>query len=195
MVKKIVVIGLLLFSLTGCGQSGIAAQIGKTKITQSQVQNSIDEILSERSKIDTAGLNLLTGEELNRNVLRFNLVSEVFLQVGKEQGFNVNQGQIDEMKSNLISQIDGEANLANALINANLAPSDFEKYAQTLVISDALTKAVAKSQVGDPKEIVQQLIQDYITNAGIKINPRYGTWDYQAGDLKSFDPAGSALTK
>ena len=195
MVKKIVLIGLLLLGLTGCGQSGIVAQIGNTKITQNQVQSSIDEILLERSKVDTTGLNLLTGEELNRNVLRFNLVSEVFLQVGKEQGFKVNNGQIDEMKSNLISQIDGEQNLPNALINANLAPSDFEKYARTLVISDALTRAIAESQVGDPKEIVQQLIQDYITNAGIKINPRYGTWDYQSGDLKSFDPAGSALAK
>lgn len=193
--KKILAIGFLLIALTGCGQSGIAATIGKTQITQTEIQKSINEILAERAKLDTNGLQLLSGEELNRNVLRFNLIFEVFLQIGKTQGFNVTKGQIDSMKIDLISQIGGNENLPSALVNANIAPRDFDKYIRTLIISDALSQAVAKSKIGDPGTVVQQLVEDHIKGVGLEINPRFGTWDYQSGDLTSFDPAGSALVK
>ena len=52
-----------------------------------------------------------------------------------------------------------------------------------------------KSKIGDPGTVVQQLVEDHIKGVGLEINPRFGTWDYQSGDLTSFDPAGSALVK
>lgn len=190
-----IVIALSTVGLTGCGQSGIAAQIGKTTISQNEVQKSIDEILAERSKMDTNGMNLITGEELNRNVLRFELISEIFQQIGREQGFKVSKGQIDSMRADLVAQVGGELGLPAALVNAYIAPRDFDKYIQTVIISNALTEAITKSKIGEPGSVIQQLVQEHMQSVGIKINPRYGAWDYQAGDLQQFDPAGSALAK
>ena len=190
-----IVLTLSAILLTGCGQSGVAAQVGKTTISQKEVQTSIDEILAERSKIDTSNMNLITGEELNRNVLRFKLISEVFQQIGESQGFKVTKGQVDSMRSDLISQVGGESGLPTALVNAYIAPRDFDRYIQTVIISNALNDAITKSKIGDPGTVIQQLIQEHMQTAGIKINPRYGVWDYQTGDVQQFDSAGSALLK
>lgn len=193
--KKALVIILVLIGLTGCGQSGIAAQFGKTKITQTEVQKSIDEILLERTKFDTSTMQLITGEELNRNVLRFDLISEVFLQIANNQGLKITKGQIDSTRADLIAQVGGEASLPAALVNANIAPRDFDKYIRTVIISNSLSDAITQTKIGDPGTVIQQLIQDQIQSSGLKVNPRYGKWDFQAGDLTSFNPAGSALVK
>lgn len=193
--KKALAIVLVLIGLTGCGQSGIAAQIGKTKITQTEVQKSIDEILLERTKFDTSTMQLISGEELNRNVLRFDLISEVFLQIANNQGLKITKGQIDSTRADLIAQVGGEASLPAALVNANIAPRDFDKYIRTVIISNSLSDAITQTKIGDPGTVIQQLIQDQIQSSGLKVNPRYGKWDFQAGDLTSFNPAGSALVK
>ena len=193
--KKALAIVLVLIGLTGCGQSGIAAQFGKTKITQTEVQKSIDEILLERTKFDTSTMQLITGEELNRNVLRFDLISEVFLQIANNQGLKITKGQIDSTRADLIAQVGGEASLPAALVNANIAPRDFDKYIRTVIISNSLSDAITQTKIGDPGTVIQQLIQDQIQSSGLKVNPRYGKWDFQAGDLTSFNPAGSALVK
>mgnify|MGYP006280935221 CR=1 FL=1 len=193
--KKALAIVLVLIGLTGCGQSGIAAQFGKTKITQTEVQKSIDEILLERTKFDTSTMQLITGEELNRNVLRFELISEVFLQIANNQGLKITKGQIDSTRADLIAQVGGEASLPAALVNANIAPRDFDKYIRTVLISNSLSDAITQTKIGDPGTVIQQLIQDQIQSSGLKVNPRYGKWDFQAGDLTSFNPAGSALVK
>ncbi|MEN9698748.1 MAG: hypothetical protein RL448_703 [Actinomycetota bacterium] len=193
--KKALAIVLVLIGLTGCGQSGIAAQFGKTKITQTEVQKSIDEILLERTKFDTSTMQLISGEELNRNVLRFDLISEVFLQIANNQGLKITKGQIDSTRADLIAQVGGEASLPAALVNANIAPRDFDKYIRTVIISNSLSDAITQTNIGDPGTVIQQLIQDQIQSSGLKVNPRYGKWDFQAGDLTSFNPAGSALVK
>ena len=193
--KKALAIVLVLIGLTGCGQSGIAAQFGKTKITQTEVQKSIDEILLERTKFDTSTMQLISGEELNRNVLRFDLISEVFLQIANNQGLKITKGQIDSTRADLIAQVGGEASLPAALVNANIAPRDFDKYIRTVIISNSLSDAITQTKIGDPGTVIQQLIQDQIQSSGLKVNPRYGKWDFQAGDLTSFNPAGSALVK
>ena len=78
-VKKIVAVlgaGLLLF-VTGCSSSSsnAAATIGKTVIPISTLQGTVSEIIKERSKVDTEGLTLATGEELNVNSIRFHIIS------------------------------------------------------------------------------------------------------------------------
>ena len=160
--KKALAIVLVLIGLTGCGQSGIAAQFGKTKITQTEVQKSIDEILLERTKFDTSTMQLISGEELNRNVLRFDLISEVFLQIANNQGLKITKGQIDSTRADLIAQVGGEASLPAALVNANIAPRDFDKYIRTVIISNSLSDAITQTKIGDPGTVIQQLIQDQI---------------------------------
>ena len=52
--------------LTGCSQSNEAAIVGDFKITQTELQSSIDSVVAERTEVDTSQMQLETGEELNR---------------------------------------------------------------------------------------------------------------------------------
>jgi D-alanyl-D-alanine carboxypeptidase len=196
-VKKLFSVALISSTLllTGCGQANNAAQFGKKNISQADIQTSINQIMDERSKIDTTNMNLVTGADLNQNVLRLYLVSDVLKSIAKEQGFEVTKGQIDDMRSKLIAGIGGNENLKVALVSANIASRDFNRYIRTLIIQQALQDAIVKSNAGDPGTVIHQLVTEKLRKLGVKINPRYGNWDFQNGDLVSFDPAGSALVK
>ena len=84
-VKKIVAVlgaGLLLF-VTGCSSSNSAATVGKTEIPISTLQGTVSEIVKERSKVETTGLTLATGEELNINAVRFHIISVLFDEIAE----------------------------------------------------------------------------------------------------------------
>ena len=51
--------------LTGCSQTNEAANIGGYKISQTELQSSIDAVMAERTKVDSSQMQLETGEELN----------------------------------------------------------------------------------------------------------------------------------
>ena len=64
--------------LTGCSQSNEAATVGDFKITQTELQSSIDAVMAERAKVDTSQMQLETGDELNRGQLRFKILMHTF---------------------------------------------------------------------------------------------------------------------
>ena len=64
--KKILV-ALTLVSglfLTGCSQSNEAATVGDFKITQTELQGSIDAVIAERATVDTTQMQLLTRSRI-----------------------------------------------------------------------------------------------------------------------------------
>ena len=63
-IKKISAGLVIVFLLSACGSTGSGVSIGKTEVTSSQIQKYVDEILSERAKIDTTQMNLDSGASL-----------------------------------------------------------------------------------------------------------------------------------
>lgn len=190
---SILVFGSLFF-LTAC-DAGVAAQIGDTKISQSTVQNKVAEILSERRNFDTSQMQLTYGEELNRSELRFLVISTIFGKLAAESNIKVTKAMKDARKAELLNQIGGSQQLSQALVGAQLAPSDFDLYVESVLISEQLTEKAKAAGVAeeDLGTVVQGLVRNLTNKIGIKINPQYGTWDSQAADLAAFDAAGSAV--
>ena len=192
-ISALLVIGSLAF-LTGC-DSGVAAQFGDTKISQSTIQSRISEILSERRKYDTSQMQLSSGEALNRSELRFHLISAVFEKLASENGIAITQAMKDSRRTEIYSQVGGIEKLPQALISAQLAPSDFDLYLQSELISNSLIAKLKASGVADAdtglalQKLVAGITQKYV----VKINPQYGTWDPNNADLVSYDPAGTAV--
>ena len=117
-VKKLVAVlsaGLLLV-LTGCSSTNSAATIGKTEIPLSTVQGSISEILKERAKIDTQGMNLSTGAELNTNAIRFHVISVIFDDIATKISLKLKDSEIAARRADIILQIGGEDRLASSLV-------------------------------------------------------------------------------
>lgn len=192
-ISALVVVSSLML-LSAC-DSGVAAQIGDTKISQNTVQSRITEILTERTKYDTSQMQVNVGEELNRSELRFLLISAIFEKLAEKNNIKISQAMKDSRKAEIYNQVGGPDQLPQALVGAQMAPSDFDLYIQSLLISEALTKKAIAAGVSEENTgaAIQTLVKSLTQELGIKINPQYGAWDPNNADLVTFDSAGTAV--
>ena len=181
--------------LTGCSQTNEAATIGGFKISQTELQSSIDAVMAERSKVDSSQMQLETGEELNRGQLRFKILMHTFDEIAKELKIEVTSSQVGAKKASIIQSIGGEAELPKNLVNAAIALQDFDTYVRAIVISDQIAAALAQSGVAeaDVSAKVGDLLNAKAKTLGVKINPRYGVWDNEAGDVVAANVTGDAV--
>ena len=181
--------------LTGCSQNNEAATIGDFKISQTELQSSIDAVMAERTKVDSSQMQLESGEELNRGQLRFKILMHTFDEIAKELMIEVTSSQIETMRATLINSLGGESELPKNLVNAAIALQDFDAYVRARVISEQV--ATALSQAGVADEEVSAKIGDLLNakakTLGVKINPRYGVWDNEVGDVVAADVTGDAV--
>lgn len=196
MKKILAFLGVIsVLALSGCGKVDSAATIGDITISQASAQSIIDEILSERTKIDTAGMQIQTGNALNRAQLRFTIVTTLFDEIAKELKLEISSTEIEQAKSDLIAQSGGQEALAKNLVAAEIAPSNFDNYVRAIVTSNKLQDALLASGVteADVSGRITQLINAKAAELTVKVNPRYGTWDQDTGDIVATDSAGSAV--
>jgi len=185
-VKKIVAVlgaGLLLF-VTGCSSTNSAVTIGKTVIPISTVQGTVGEIVKERSKVETTGLTLAVDEELNVNAVRFHIISVLFDELAARINIKITGAEIAARRADIIKQIGGEDRLAFSLVGAQIAPSDFERYIRTVLLAEKLGEAlIANGDTSTDGSGIQNLIIGMAKELKVEINPRYGVWDYESGNI------------
>ena len=181
--------------LTGCGKADTAATIGDLTSSQVQAQKTVDELLAERAKVDTAQMNLQSGAILNRGQLRFMIITSIFDELAKELKIEVSTAEIEKTRTGIYDQIGGESEIAKNLVAAQIAPSNFERYIRATVISNKLDGALQLSGVAaaDVQTKISELVQKKGKQMKISVNPRYGVWDDSKGDLVASDSAGSAV--
>jgi len=196
-VKKILAVltiasGLL---LTGCSQSNEAASVGGFKITQTELQGSIDAVMAERTKVDITQMKLESGDALNRGQLRFKILMHTFDEIAKELKIDVTASQIEAKKAAITESVGGATELPKNLVNAAIAQQDFDTYVRAIVISEQITSALTASGVADADVAgkLGQLLSAKAKQLGVKINPRYGVWDETAGDVVAANVTGDAV--
>ena len=197
MKKILALIGALsLVGLTACGSVNSAATLGDITITQEQLQTSVDQLLAERAAVDTSQMQLESGAILNRSQLRFQVITTIFDEIAKELKINLTDSEITASRVNLIAQSGGEAVLANNLVAAQIATSNFDRYIRANLISNKLNEALLATGVAEAElnARISQLINAKAKQLEISINPRYGTWDAEVGDIVEIDSAGDAVT-
>lgn len=181
--------------LTGCSQTNEAATIGEFKITQSELQSSIDAVISERSKVDTSQMQLETGDALNRGQLRFKILMYTFDEIAKELDLEITTSEVVNRKQQITQSLGGDAELPKNLVNAAIAPQDFDTYIRAVLISERISSALASSGVAEADVANQlgRLLNAKAKELGVKVNPRYGFWDTEAGDVVAADVTGGAV--
>ena len=196
MKKILALVGVIsVLALSGCGKVDNAATIGDISISQASAQATVDEVLAERAKLDTSGMQLQTGSALNRSQLRFTIVTTLFDEIAKELTLEISSTEIEKAKSDLIAQSGGQEALAKNLVAAQIAPSNFDRYVRAIITSNKIQEALAASGVdkADLSSRITQLVNAKAAELKIKVNPRYGTWDQDTGDIVATDSAGSAV--
>ena len=185
-----------LATLTACGQANSAATLGDITISQTQFQETIDTLLAERKGIDVTQMQLQSGGELNRSQLRLMVITTIFDEIAKELKLEVTKTEITTTQERLISQSGGEEALATNLVAAQIASTNFDRYVRAIIISDKLTAALQSSGVSE-EEVgtrISELVTAKAKEMKITINPRYGAWDYESGDIVATDSASGAVT-
>lgn len=194
--KTLALIGIIsLLSLTACGKVDSAATLGDITISQTSAQKVIDEVLAERTKVDTSQMQLQTGAELNRAQLRFTVITTLFDEIAKELKLTISSTELEKSKADLIAQSGGEAALPQNLVSAQIAPSNFDRYIRARLTAEKVQQALVASGVAeaDVNNRITQLISAKAAQLKITINPRYGKWDQAAGDIVASDSAGAAV--
>ena len=196
MKKFVALLGAIsLLGLTACGRMDSAATIGDVTVTQAQAQAVVNQILDERTKVDTTGMQLSTGEDLNRGELRFTIITILFEKIAKELKLEITPTEVEQRKAELISQVGGETELLRNLVGANIASSNFEKYVRAILTSEKISQALQASGVAEDEVSARigQLVTAKAKQLKVTVNPRYGMWDLEQGDIVAKDSAGSAV--
>jgi len=188
-VKKIVAVlgaGLLIL-VTGCSSSNSAATVGKTEIPLKTLQGTVSEIIEERNKVETTGLTLATGAELNVNAVRFHVISVLFDDIAERIKVKITDAEIAARRADIVLQVGGEDRIAFSLVGAQIAPRDFERYIRTVLLAEKLGEALkANGDTSTDGSGIQKLIVGMGKEEKVIINPRYGVWNYETGNV---DPA------
>lgn len=181
--------------LNGCSQVGAAATIGETKITQEVVQGSIDAILAERGKIDISQMELQTGADLNLSQLRFQVLTVLIREVGKDFKVEASKAEIDTRREGILEQVGGEAGLPKALVGAGIAPANLDLYLEAVIISGKISDAIVATGVTQEAlgAEISRIVAAKAAKLKVEINPRYGKWDPINADVLPVDSAGDAV--
>jgi SOS response regulatory protein OraA/RecX len=188
--------GVLLL-LTACTPINSAATIGSKSISVDQIQKSVDEVLKERTKVSTQGMNLETGDALNRSQLSFFVISELLSRLAQEGHISVTDQEVSDEIKLVTNQVGGPANLPAALVNAGIAPSNLNRYFRTYLLSARISNALLSQGISKDNvtAAVQKLVADEAQKLKVSINPRYGTWSATKAAIDIAPLAHGAVTK
>ena len=174
--------------------SGVS--IGETEIKSSEIQKSVDEILTARKMVDTSQMQLVEGPELLRNQAQFIIIKRILDEVAKDKNLSVTSADVASRRADAISRLGGESGLPEALVSANLAASSLDAYLRVLIISDRLISELASSGLSEEEATSQltKLVTDKALKLGVKVNTKYGKWNPNTATIEAADTTGGAVT-
>ena len=182
--------------LTGCSQSNEAATVGDFKITQTELQSSIDAVIAERSKVDTSQMQLEVGEALTRSQLSYMISNAIIEDVAKDEKIEISASEIEAYKIEIFTNIGGEANLPNVLVSASIPSTSLNDVLRRDLVLRKLTEQ--QSSAGFDETTINTFIQKLVTDKAkalkVTVNPRYGKWDVSTLTVVATEAAGDAVT-
>ena len=194
--KKISAGLLTLIILTACGQMGSGVAIGETEISSAQIQKYVDEILSERAKVDTSQMNLESGAQLSRTQAQFQIITNILDQVITDKKISITPADVAARRAEIVLQQGGEDQMPQALVSASLAPSNLDKYIKIIMISEKLNEFII-AEGATPEsagDVLTKLVTDTAKKLGVSVNERYGKWNPETASIEEADNTDGAVT-
>jgi hypothetical protein len=194
--KKISAGLLTLIILTACGQMGSGVAIGETEISSAQIQKYVDEILSERAKVDTSQMNLESGAQLSRTQAQFQIITNILDQVIADKKISITPADVAARRAEIVLQQGGEDQMPQALVSASLAPSNLDKYIKIIMISEKLNEFII-AEGATPEsagDVLTKIVTDTAKKLGVSVNERYGKWNPETASIEEADNTDGAVT-
>lgn len=193
--KRIITTVLAALVLTSCSSMNSAITIGDKEFSTSDVQKPVDEVLRDRKKVDTSQMQLPEADELLRNQAQFYIVGILLDRIAADKKLSVTNADIAARRTEILSQVGGEAELPKALVGASLAKSNLDAYLKILIISEKLSKDIILSGVSSEQaaEEVNKIVVALAKKLGVKVNPKYGKWNPETASIESGDLTDGAV--
>ena len=195
MFKKVITTVLAALVLTSCSSMNSAITIGDKEFSTSDIQKPVDEVLRDRKKVDTSQMQLPEADELLRNQAQFYIVGILLDRIAADKKLSVTNADIAARRTEILSQVGGEAELPKALVGASLAQSNLDAYLKILIISEKLSKDIILSGVSSEQaaEEVNKTVVALAKKLGVKVNPKYGKWNPDTASIESGDLTDGAV--
>jgi hypothetical protein len=194
--KKISAGLLTLIILTACGQMGSGVAIGENEISSAQIQKYVDEILTERAKVDTSQMNLESGAQLSRTQAQFQIITNILDQVIADKKITITPADVAARRAEIVLQQGGEDQMPQALVSASLAPSNLDKYIKIIMISEKLNEFII-AEGATPEsagDVLTKIVTDTAKKLGVSVNERYGKWNPDTASIEEADNTDGAVT-
>jgi len=193
--KRVITTVLAALVLTSCSSMNSAITIGDKEFSTSDVQKPVDEVLRDRKKVDTSQMQLPEADELLRNQAQFYIVGILLDRIAADKKLSVTNADIAARRTEILSQVGGEAELPKALVGASLAQSNLDAYLKILIISEKLSKDIILSGVSSEQaaEEVNKIVVALAKKLGVKVNPKYGKWNPDSASIESGDLTDGAV--
>jgi hypothetical protein len=197
MTRTLVVVpaGLLLtLGLSGCNtdQAGSAALVGGDRVTVAELQSTTEDLLA------AGGGSQLSQADAQRITLGRYIVSDILAGGAADSGITVSETEIDARRTELEQAVGGSDQLEKELVARNVAPSYMDEFLRDIVLSE---KIGAQLVPGDAVQVqserdtaVNDLLVKTGKDVGVTVNPRYGVWDAETGQINGLVSGGLSKT-
>jgi len=187
---------LAVLLVSGCCGMSTGVSIGDKEIKASEIQKSVDEILTARNSTDTSQMQLVEGPELLRTQAQFVIISNLLDRIAIDKKLDITQADVGARKADIIASIGGEGELPKALVGASLAASNFDAYLRILIISERLNTDLTATGMSQEQatEEVTKLVTLTASKLGVKVNAKYGKWNPATASIEIGDATGGAVT-
>jgi hypothetical protein len=173
--------------LSACGPSqlGAAAVVNSQRITVSDVQGRLKAVqaLQDRYGVEHADPSVAARNEVQRWV-----VALVFERAARDLGINITDGEVSNAIDAETKLVGGPEQFRAALAQADLSENDVNDVFRQQVINSKIGSAVL-GQAGTKltQDQVDAKVHDTLVATAkrlhIRINPRYGTFDGNMGQI------------
>lgn len=162
-------------ALTGCGasQAGAAALIGDQRITESELNERVQGILTAQGLPTQDSSSELITQALDR-LITTNLVN----QLADREGIVIDQGEVDAIRLQYLAQAGGQAELENLLLQQGVLPADIDS---VIALNIQVSKLGQELAPGAELDVQGGAVFVAASELSVELNtevaPRYGTWD------------------
>lgn len=167
------VVGIVVLSGCGSSQAGKAVVMDDYSITEAQLNDQVQQILSAQGRSPDAASQALVVTTLDR-MITTNLVDAVAL----DAGVDATRGEIDAALAAYSEQSGGRQAFEDSLIAQDIAPSQIKSIMRLNILAERLGGALDPG--GSPESQSAALLQAVVDKSielGTEVSPRYGTWD------------------
>ncbi|MFC4033785.1 SurA N-terminal domain-containing protein [Streptomyces polygonati] len=184
--------GLLLASpaLTACGSgpadAGAAAVVGDHRITVSALQSEVNELRTAVSGSPQGAQLLDSAGDLSTQMLGRLVEDEVLGQALTASHVTVSDSEVEQDHQAALAQFGGSESKLDStlLVNYGVAKSDVTHFFYRDVASGKLIQRLGLQPGSDGgNTALAQALAKTATSIGVRVNPRYGTWDAKKGSI------------